>query len=470
NLHSNRLTGSIPSTFGRLTSLTDLALHNNSLDGTIPDSITRISSLVDLRLGGNKLLGSIPGAIGNLTALTRLSLANNSLSGTIPDSIGNIPTLASLNLSLNSLSGSMPSSFARLAGLEILDLANNSLSGSIPQLIGSLNQLSNLNVSGTGLTCPPDNTPCVAQQQAQSAFCRQCPSFCTTCVKTAPPTPSPSPGSTTASPSLPTASPPPPPSPTTSTSQSGGLSAAAIAGIVVATVASLLLLVVGGLLCWRNYSKGRTQEEARADKESGDAVLQVNTDSQVAEAPSRLTLKQQLDILIGAARGLEYLHSFGLVHRDIKPANILLTADLQASSVQSLSRFSTSFGVLMLVVLTRRSPSVSVDGESVPILKWVEACISDTSPDLKALSMDAPDDAVLHMCELALSCTVERTASRPSMASIANELQNMRNEVVGREELPAAIKVDAQAQEIRGSLSKDAHLHFVDELLQGNSF
>ncbi|CAI7893577.1 unnamed protein product [Closterium sp. NIES-53] len=44
-----------------------------------------------------------------------------------------------------------------------------------------------------------------------------------------------------------------------------------------------------------------------------------------------LTLQQRLDILIGAARGLEYLHSFGIVHRDIKPANILLNANMQAS-------------------------------------------------------------------------------------------------------------------------------------------
>lgn len=31
-----------------------------------------------------------------------------------------------------------------------------------------------------------------------------------------------------------------------------------------------------------------------------------------------------MHILLGAARGLDYLHSFKIVHRDIKPANILL--------------------------------------------------------------------------------------------------------------------------------------------------
>ncbi|CAI5530822.1 unnamed protein product [Closterium sp. Naga37s-1] len=50
----------------------------------------------------------------------------------------------------------------------------------------------------------------------------------------------------------------------------------------------------------------------------------------LTDAPYRLSLQQRLDILIGAARGLEYLHSFGIVHRDIKPANILVTTDMQA--------------------------------------------------------------------------------------------------------------------------------------------
>ncbi|GJP57846.1 hypothetical protein CLOP_g17624 [Closterium sp. NIES-67] len=49
-----------------------------------------------------------------------------------------------------------------------------------------------------------------------------------------------------------------------------------------------------------------------------------------SSAPVPLSFQQRMDILMGAARGFEYLHSFGIVHRDIKPANILLDQNMQA--------------------------------------------------------------------------------------------------------------------------------------------
>ncbi|CAI5991949.1 unnamed protein product [Closterium sp. NIES-65] len=92
----------------------------------------------------------------------------------------------------------------------------------------------------------------------------------------------------------------------------------------------------------------------------------------------------------------------------------------------------------------------SDDGEtSCHILQWVEECISSkTTGPLKDASMDAPDDAVLHLAQLALSCTVECPTSRPSMSGIANELQGIRHEVVGKEVLSATVKVDEEAEEI----------------------
>ncbi|GJP49267.1 hypothetical protein CLOM_g8502 [Closterium sp. NIES-68] len=640
DLSGSQISGSIPSTIGNLIRMTSLQLSQNNLIGTIPDAIGKLSNIVTLKLDINQLwstipdlfgkltnlrvldltligLGeSIPSTIGRLRSLTNLQLSHNNLQGTIPDSItvltnlhvlnfqgnklvgsiprtiGNLQLLTILDLSRNGFVGAIPASIDKLTNLRTLNLGDNSLMGTILASIGNLTKLRTLNLNGTKVSCPPDFTECVAKQTLQSTFCRQCLSFCTTCVTPAPlrtttPTESPSPSSS---------SPASPLSLETSTSQSGGsMSTAAIAGVVVAVVAALLVLLIGVLLWWRGYRKEAAQGAAATVSESKDVLLQSSqglagsvaashcTEYSLEEvmaatsnwsdgnllksgtfgdvykgvsprdgttlwavkrakllvadfqrevrqmagknhpnivrllgfalggdmrtrpeqvliyefvpngdlekwistqAPFHLSLKQQLDILIGASRGLEYLHSFGLVHRDIKPANILLGSNMQAkiadfglvrgdegSTVGTTRVMGTpgyvdpiyfrtskatsatdaySFGVLMLVVLTGRSrPLYLDDGKEDHILPWVEACLASNSPTrLKDLGMEAPDDAVLRLAQLALSCTVERTASRPSLADVAKELLAVRNEVVGREELSAAIKVDKQAQEM----------------------
>ncbi|GJP55208.1 hypothetical protein CLOM_g14182 [Closterium sp. NIES-68] len=220
------------------------------------------------------------------------------------------------------------------------------------------------------------------------------------------------------------------------------------------------------------------------------------------KASGPLSLKQRLDILIGVARGFEYLHSFDIVHRDIKPANILIGDDMQAkvadfglvrvgegTTVGTTRIMGTpgyvdpvytktykatttsdvySFGVLMLVVLTRRPALLYSDGEGRTLLSWVEECLtSGTTAKLKDPDMDAPDDAVVRVAQLAVSCTVERTASRPNMAHIANHLQAVREEVAGKDKLSAAIKVDAQVQKMKdasaGVGSLEAELQLIRE-------
>ncbi|CAI5965426.1 unnamed protein product [Closterium sp. NIES-65] len=84
---------------------------------------------------------------------------------------------------------------------------------------------------------------------------------------------------------------------------------------------------------------------------------------------------------------------------------------------------------------------------------------SGGSDSLKHPTMDTTLwDVVLRLDELAVSCTVERTASRPSIAHIANRLQAVREEVAGKEESGDAIKVDAQVQEMKDVVAGTAVL------------
>ncbi|CAI6000133.1 unnamed protein product [Closterium sp. NIES-65] len=235
----------------------------------------------------------------------------------------------------------------------------------------------------SGFTCPPDAGSCVVRQSNASAFCRQCKSFCTTCtthtappprtVASPPPSPPPLPPTRLSSPPTPSSSPPSSPSPPDASSPSG-LSVGAIIAIVAATV--LMLLLVLASAWWfaahtrasnraalsglqnaptpcRQYSLAVVAQMATKHHPNlvrllgfavgGDVNTRVenvliyefvaNGDLQQwigQDAPTSLTLLQRVNILLGVARGLEYLHSFGIVHRDIKPANILIDAHMQA--------------------------------------------------------------------------------------------------------------------------------------------
>ncbi|CAI7888299.1 unnamed protein product [Closterium sp. NIES-54] len=141
-------------------------------------------------------------------------------------------------------------------------------------------------------------------------------------------------------------------------------------------------------------------------------------------AKQTLTIRQRLDILIGTARGLEYLHEFGVVHRDIKPANILLDDKMKAkvadfglvrhgegTSVAATRVMGTpgyvdpayyksqkatpmadvrSFGVVMLAVLTARKAICNLESDQVNLKTWVAPLVASNNvaafkdPDLEA--------------------------------------------------------------------------------------
>ncbi|KAL2611794.1 hypothetical protein R1flu_023486 [Riccia fluitans] len=142
-LTSNKLTGPIPATLGRLKKLQTLYLGQNRFTGSIPPEIGNLLSLKNLNLGSNSLTGSIPAWLGRLSELQSLDLSNN-LFTRFPSELGKLVKLQYLSLSTNKLQGNLPSEIGNCgSGIAddwsslYIDISNNRLSGSIPDVFGS---------------------------------------------------------------------------------------------------------------------------------------------------------------------------------------------------------------------------------------------------------------------------------------------------------------------------------------------
>ncbi|GJP38445.1 hypothetical protein CLOM_g22880 [Closterium sp. NIES-68] len=198
-----------------------------------------------------------------------------------------------------------------------------------------------------------------------------------------------------------------------------------------------------------------------------------------------LSLVQRVDVMIGMAEGLQYLHSFGIVHRDIKPANILLDSNLQAkvadfglvrmgegTTVGATRVMGTpgyvdpayyksqkatpmadvhSFGVVMLTILTARKAIYNSEDSQINLKQWVAPFVAaNDGVTFKDPALDAPTDIILRLARLALSCTAMPTASRPNMIKVLAELEGIREEASGRAGDRMAMRIDSEIDETRG--------------------
>ncbi|XP_042506102.1 LRR receptor-like serine/threonine-protein kinase FEI 1 isoform X2 [Macadamia integrifolia] len=125
----HKLSGFISPEIGKLNHLKLLALHNNNFYGTIPSDLGNCTELRALNLQGNYLSGLIPTELGDLSDLEALDISSNSLSGSVPSSLGKLSKLSTFNVSTNFLVGRIPSEGALSKFTENSFVGNSGLCG-----------------------------------------------------------------------------------------------------------------------------------------------------------------------------------------------------------------------------------------------------------------------------------------------------------------------------------------------------
>ncbi|KAI3850062.1 hypothetical protein MKW92_032283 [Papaver armeniacum] len=159
NLSSLSLNGFLTPALSKLTYLQELVLHKNNLLGIIPKEIGMLKNLKVLDLGMNRLTGPIPREIGNLVKITKINLQSNGLIGHLPLELGKLGNLVELRVDRNKLQGNVPGSsgpaftskqhglyasrgsasgFCSSTQLKSVDLSYNFFVGKIPQCLAHL--------------------------------------------------------------------------------------------------------------------------------------------------------------------------------------------------------------------------------------------------------------------------------------------------------------------------------------------
>jgi len=107
------------------------------MNGTLPDSLGDNTKLMMLNLNSKgsdvQLTGSIPSSFAKLTKLEHFKVRQTKITGTIPTFIGTMKKLKSLLLHVNNLSGTIPTEVASLPKLQEVSFQYN------PLLVGDLN-------------------------------------------------------------------------------------------------------------------------------------------------------------------------------------------------------------------------------------------------------------------------------------------------------------------------------------------
>ncbi|CAI9763933.1 unnamed protein product [Fraxinus pennsylvanica] len=455
DLHSNYMTGDIPPQLGALVNLEQLDLSRNSFSGEIPWSFGNFSYLNKLILNNNLLTREIPKSIRNLQKLTLLDLSSNSLSGPIPLEIGYLTSLTiSLDLSSNRFTGEIPETMSSLTQLQSLDLSRNTLHGKIT-ILSFLTSLTSLNISYNNFSGPIPVTPFFRTLTSNSFIenSRLCESLD---------------GATCSSHLM----------------SGKGLKSAKTITLVAVIVASVTMAVVATwILVSRNHMS--VVEKSGLSNSSGEEdfsypwtfipfqklnftienILNCLRDENVigkgcsgvvfkAETPNGdlIAVKK----LWKTKKDEEPVDSFAaeiqilghIRHRNIvkllgycsnKSVKLLLYNYIPNGNLQQLLQnnrnldWETSYGVVLLEILSGRSAVESQIGDGLHIVEWVKKKMGSFEPAVTILDsklQGLPDQMVQEMLQtlgIAMFCVNSSPAERPTMKEVVALLMEVKS-------------------------------------------
>lgn len=190
-----------------------------------------------------------------------------------------------------------------------------------------------------------------------------------------------------------------------------------------------------------------------------------------------------MKIMKGMARGMAFLHEFSpkrYVHGDLKPGNVLLGVDLEpfiadfglrrladiaggwrreppegvaaacyrapetVRAVKPSQKWDVySYGVILLELITGRSPTALLSTAGVDLVRWVQLCVEEKKPLAEvldpALLQEAEDDGaaaataeeeeeeeeIVGALKIALACVQTSPERRPSMRHVLDTLERL---------------------------------------------
>ncbi|CAI5975955.1 unnamed protein product, partial [Closterium sp. NIES-64] len=437
---------------GKLTALVNLELPSNQLSGVWPLYRVDFPNLQKLDLSSNPLRIDSLDELRKHTSLTTVDLSGTQLFGDRFLEGTPLPALQFLNIPNNGLTGSIPESLTTMTSLAYLNVSFNHFKGTIPPSLGGLKQLTTLDTNDTSLTCPGSYTSCAVFAALLYFYCFDKPLV------------------------------------------SSKAAAQVCQEYSLATVAKATngwsqanLLGMGGFGdVYRGVSPtdGTTQWAVKRAR-----TVTTDFDKEVCAMATKdhPNLVKLLGFSIGITgktrveQILIYeLMPNGDLSRWIEKGVHSNSARMCLAATLPPSWLPSSFGILMLELMTGRnvitdSFSIPFDeeaGQQLHILPWVQQQLAQFGSNkgavagLKDARMEARDELVLRVVQLALRCTDKQSATRPVMGVIAAELEDVLVELGGAHRNAGPRQVDRELEVQKKSVTTlDTEIDRLNDLL-----